>query len=495
LNGAAQIHALADIETNQRRERRFALFLLSSDTRRELRLAIRKVKCNGISTYFIVWIVMTSKSLDKPELPDGFEFGIVESDEDLDELTEFITGIHNELIAKYQRRLIENMPGFGREMNFYIRDADKGAIVSSLSAIPSVWEYDGIPLRNLEIEFVATKESYRRRGFVRVLYSHFEKELHRGEYHISSLWGMPYFFRQFGYDFLFPISFMGAGFTLRADQIPRLTQDEVPSYMSLSVRPATQDDIKEIIRLHDAISSRLLVRTARSRNLWEIQERLRKQRSFDFETMVVEQDGRVDGYFRYVAHGEESSMVAHLGVSMLDVIETSISSYDGVMCVLQFLREMAVSQNLQLIVLPGTKACNLSRVGIDLGAQPKEWWRYQIRIPDMALLLKQIAPALVQHLKGTMFERLTQDVTLHTYDNCYALNFVDGDIVDVKDMGTQSWGNLSARPHDLVRLIFGESDIEELNRMNADFLVSGSDKALFETLFPKRESHIFYYLC
>ncbi|MFX0107390.1 MAG: GNAT family N-acetyltransferase, partial [Candidatus Hodarchaeota archaeon] len=178
-------------------------------------------------------------------LPDGFEFGIVETDDELEELIRFNSMIHEPHDGEELRRLVELLPGFSREMNYYIRDTDQGIFVSSLNAIPTVWGYAGIPLRNLELGFVGTLPEYRKRGFVRALYQEFfEKELYRGKYEISTIQGIPYYYRQFGYDFLIPA---WRSVFLRTNQVPDVSSEETPAWTQLSVRPTSKSNLDSII--------------------------------------------------------------------------------------------------------------------------------------------------------------------------------------------------------------------------------------------------------
>ena len=89
------------------------------------------------------------------ELPDGFEFGFVETDEEVEELLKFHSIVHPEDDIEELRRQIDHLPGFGREMNYFIRDLDKGIIVTALNSIPFTWNYEdtwvGLVLsRNIE---------------------------------------------------------------------------------------------------------------------------------------------------------------------------------------------------------------------------------------------------------------------------------------------------------------------------------------------------------
>ncbi|MBY8998433.1 MAG: GNAT family N-acetyltransferase, partial [Candidatus Thorarchaeota archaeon] len=126
------------------------------------------------------------------KLPEGYEFGTVETDDELEELLKFHTIVHPDDDPDELRRQIDKLPGFGRKLNFYIRETTKNIIVCALNAIPSTWCYDDVPLRNLELGWVGTLKEHRRKGLFRSLYTHFEKLLQDGEYDISTIQGIPY---------------------------------------------------------------------------------------------------------------------------------------------------------------------------------------------------------------------------------------------------------------------------------------------------------------
>jgi GNAT superfamily N-acetyltransferase len=423
------------------------------------------------------------------ELPDGFEFGVIKSDADLEELLKFNAVVHADDDPEEIRRQIDNLPEFDRESNFYIRDLDKGMIVSAASAIPCVWMYENIPLTNLELGWVGTLKKYRRKGLASALYTHFEGILQRGEYHISTIMGIPYYYRQFGYDFILP---MGRKVQLRSDQIP-VPKDEANK--SIIFREAHHDDIPNLMHLYDAHCRKMLVHAARTKDLWELQERFHREFEQEFKTIVLERESRVVGYFRLCVSGAKKQDSQGLWLS---VMESSITTFDDVLQTLQYLRGRAAEENICRIDLVGPAVNNLCRVAQDLGGHCDVGWKYQIRIPDMARLLNQIRPALESRLIGTMFEGMTRELAINTYEHCYLLSFVNGKIAAVKDIGMQDVGEyrtFRAPPNDLVRLILGDYDAEELRNQNIDFIVSREMKPLVETLFPKRSSFIAYYYC
>lgn len=423
------------------------------------------------------------------ELPDGFEFGVVKSKADIEELIKFNAVVHGDDDPEEIRRQIDNLPNFDRELNFYIRDLDKGIIVSTASAIPSVWMYENIPLSNLELGWVGTLKEYRRKGLARALYTHFEEILQRGEYHISTIMGIPYYYRQFGYDFILPL---GRKVQLRIDQIP-VPKNEARK--SIVFREANQDDIPNLMRLYDEHNKTMLIHAARTKGLWELQERFHREFEQEFKTIVLERDGKVVGYFRLCVRGEKKQAPRGLWLS---VMESSITTFDDVLQTLQYLRGRAAEENTCRIDLMGPAVNNLCRVAQNLGGNVDIGWKYQIRIPDMTRFLEQIRPTIESRLIGTMFEGMTRELAINTYEHCYVLSFVNGKLAPVKDIGMQEVGeyrNFRAPPNDLVRLTLGDYNTDELRSQNIDFIVSKELKPLVETLFPKKNSFIAYYYC
>jgi hypothetical protein len=179
-------------------------------------------------------------------------------------------------------------------------------------------------------------------------------------------------------------------------------------------------------------------------------------------------------------------------------MESSIPSFNGARRVLQFLYTEALKDNFPLIGSIGPSFNTLSRVMENIGGSGKPWWKYQIRIPNMTSFLQKISPVLERRLKGTMFEGLTYDVVMNTFQNCHKLKFVNGIMTDVSNLGPQEVNenqSFRAPPNDLARLVLGAYSINELEQNNIDFIVRGDVRLIAETLFPKKESSIYYHFC
>ncbi len=423
------------------------------------------------------------------KIPEGFEFGIVETDEELEELIQFNNEIHDPWDGEMLRRFIEHLPDFSRELNFFIRDSDNGKIISSTNAIPCNWSYSGIRLRNLEMGFVGTREAYQRKGFFNILYQYFCHLLEEGEYDISSIQCIPYFYRRYGYDFILPLD---RTIVLNQDSIPSLVRDSPTSFMSINVKPASQEDLSKLMELYSKAQEPLLISAERDEQLWKAQETTQMSENKQIQTMVLENNGTIDGYFRV---GERKAHDKEI-VDAIIVKESSILSYDSVMRTLHFLKDMAQSARTAVIEVPGNPLSNLGQIALDYGGIMQRGWKFQIMIPSTLRLLNKIRPVLEARLKPTMYQGITRELVINTYRNCYTLKFVDGKLEPIEDLGMQSTKSrhgIRVSPQDLIRLILGDYSIDELGKQNIDFIVRPGRKHLLETLFPKQESYLYPY--
>ena len=165
---------------------------------------------------------------------------------------------------------------------------------------------------------------------------------------------------------------------------------------------------------------------------------------------------------------------------------------------LQLVKTEALQNNFDRVGFVGSPSNNLRRIAHDLGGQVLGEWKHQLRVPSILRLLQRITPVLEKRLVGSMFEGLTRDLTINTFRNCYLLKFVSGKIESIVDIGMQEVDEhrgFRAPPSDLIRLILGVYDIDELKYNNIDFIVNRDLKSLVATLFPKGESNIYYYMC
>lgn len=428
---------------------------------------------------------------DWPQPPQGFAYGYIETPEERRELLELNKSIHNDNDAFMLKRLIEHHPGFGLENNFYLRDLDSGDMVACLNAIPNTWSYEGIEIRNLELGFVGTREDYRRRGLFDALYKLFDIELHAGEYDISSIQGIPFFYRKYGYDFMLPLN---RHVSIRPDQLS-FEQKDLDGEDAYTIRLAKNADLDCLLQLYRETAAKLMVATQRSKELWSTQEKTRMHESERFHTKIIERDGEICGYFREIISKELNEAN---NKRTLTVFETATRGHDCALALLEYLREISLKNEVQEIHLPGTTAFHPSKLALSLGGIMTRGWKYQIRIPDPGRFLWRVRHALEERLVGSPYQSLSLDIEINTYLEIHRLIFGDGKLVKIEThqkpvIGYK--GALRTPPSKFARLLLGAYGLHELCEFDADFIVEEKHEDLIQTLFPKRESYLFHYLC
>src|SRR3954454_10131047 len=115
------------------------------------------------------------------------------------------------------------------------------------------WSYAGVPFGVGRPEIVATLPDYRNRGLVRALFDMVHARSAAEGRLLQAITGIPYFYRQFGYEFVLDLE---GGRTAYLALVPEQRGD-APEACTL--RPATHDDVPQIVAMHQRDRGRSLV--------------------------------------------------------------------------------------------------------------------------------------------------------------------------------------------------------------------------------------------
>ena len=91
-----------------------------------------------------------------------------------------------------------------------------GQIVSALCLIPQTWTYDRIVFGVGRPELVATDPRYRRRGLVRAQMDVVHEWSRERGHLVQAITGIPWYYRQFGYEMALALAGGRAGFAAHA---------------------------------------------------------------------------------------------------------------------------------------------------------------------------------------------------------------------------------------------------------------------------------------
>jgi len=399
-------------------------------------------------------------------------------------------------LATYTRDLFTRPhPLIGVADFLLLTTAADDEIVASVQLFRQTWHYAGIPLPVGQIEMVGTAAPYRRRGLARRLID----EAHRlstaqGDL-VQVIGGNPNFYRQFGYEYALCVGDGRGSYCPTTSLTPPATPDRAP----FQVRPATSADLPFFVQADAQAGRHNLLYGPRDGALWryELDGRSEENR-FHCQLRVIETPtGEPVGYFAYRWSAGEPWLVlvayeivppyAWLAVSpwLLDYLHAlgrqptapgrppQHTDYGG--CWFWLGTEHPAYHAI---------ASRLTRPG-----QPTLFY---VRLPDLAALVRQIAPALEQRLSDTVAANYSGELTISFYRDGLCLRFVAGQITEVTAWQPGDQAADAAFPGlTFLPLLFGYRTLAQQEAAYPDcYATSDRARALLTALFPLHPSRI-----
>ena len=406
-------------------------------------------------------------------LSQGLALRTAAGPDHIERVAQFNGLIHGPELAITVRRLLCDHAGIdGRDIVF-VEDTSTGEVVSSLLLLPWTLSYGGVSLPVGEMGMVGTLESQRGQGLVRIQTDTFMRRLRARGCLLSLIQGIPYFYRQFGYEYAMPLE---GGLRLSGRELP------APTDAVFSFRLATAEDIPTLQRLYGAAARDLDIGAVRDEAIWRYLLAEPEGSALRCETWLVEDvAGQAVGYFRLPDfHFDEE----------LAVSEVSRLGWDAALGVLHWLKQAAVQRGKPGIRLNLPAGCTLMQAARSLGAHDLGTYAWQVHVPDLAALLRAIGPVLEQRLAASPFAGLSREIQICFYRDSVNLRFEAGRLAAVAATGPTE-GAITFPPLTFIPVLFGHRTVEQLRLAYPDISVDGSVRLLFETLFPLMASFIY----
>jgi predicted acetyltransferase len=397
--------------------------------------------------------------------------------EDVERLAAFNGALHDDRVAAMTRALILHHPNTRPNHWLFVEDESTGQVVSSLCLIPWTWRYEDVELKAGEMGAVGTLESYRHRGLIRAQVARHSELLRQGHYDLSHIQGIPYFYRQFGYEYAIPLE---GGWRVEPHLIADAPPHERPRY---DFRQATLDDLPVLMRLYDEAASLLSISTVRDEASWRYLFGPSLQTETAAETwLVLDQAELPIGYFRISQHGFGEGLI---------VSEVSRLSSEAAMAVLRQLKAFTTARGKPYLRLNLPVGSALVQTARHRGAHDLSTYAWQIRLLDVGHLLRKLAPLLERRIAASPFAGLTQNVCLNLYREAFELRFEEGKLIEVEPLGFSNRGDVRIPPLLAAPLLLGYRSREELAQAHHDVSVRGEWQYLVDVLFPKVASFIY----
>lgn len=403
---------------------------------------------------------------------DDFKFHHLETPEDIEENLEIMRKVFGSDtgVDLFVKKLVYKNPRMTLKNHFIIRH--RGKMVATLNLIPMEWKIGGVSLKVAEMGCVATLETYRCQGLMRRLINEYHKAIVDEAYDLSAIEGIPYFYRQFGYEYALPL-----------DEETKISLEKLPQWASKHViRPFTDKDIPKAMKLLARAQEKFCVQSVRDEQIWKMQQETGMASECGFEAYAVEKDGEMVAYFR-MSHRTQSKELV-----LREISDTDYSASNVVLC---FIKDIGRKKGHETLAARTSYCDPLTRILVTLGAEQRiPPYAWQIRVTDYVNLLQKMKPVLEARIESSEYRGLNEKINFNLWRYMVQIAFENGEITSVQKLNAVEKYAVGANPLVLVKLLLGYRSRQELESCYPDFYVRAKYKQLIDVLFPQFPSYI-----
>ncbi|MFX0036782.1 MAG: GNAT family N-acetyltransferase [Candidatus Hermodarchaeota archaeon] len=380
------------------------------------------------------------------------------------------------LVSPTVQRLLKYYPKFSLQDNLIVFDTNKNKIIAFLCLLRGIFILNGIKIPFGQMEIVATDPDYRYRGFIRELNLVYEKLASEYNLPLLIIHGIPYFYRQFNYEFALSSE---SSLTISLEIIPTLNNNEV--------EPVIIKKINNINDFENFLSCRA------KRNLFLDLYRVVEKEHWEY--ISHGKLGEVGGMELYLIKKNEKiigSFYLEIFFNTIQIRELWLKSVHYMPSVLRFVKSIVRDFNIPLgVSRPAQESLIPYLEQITESRFPKPY-AYYVRIPSIMNFLILIKPLLEIRLAASEFKELSESITISCYTEGYVLNFKDGQLIDIKELKLipREESHIRIPPLIIYQLLLGYRTIDELENVYPDVFVNAFYRALTQILFPKVKASI-----
>jgi len=262
---------------------------------------------------------------------ENFEVRRLETAEDVEDYLALIREVWSDEagVDRLAKKLIDFHPKMTLRNFFVVKD--EGKMVSTLNLIPVTWSLGGVVLKVAEMGHVGTLPEYRGKGLIRRLIGEFHADVEDQRHDLAVIEGIPYFYRQFGYEYAVPLL---EETRIRLDQIPESKSD-------VKVRPFIDKDVPKAMTLLERSQRKFCVHSVRDEHVWRMQHETRIASDPEpYEAYAVEEKAELTAYFRVRQNLKDKELIL---TEITEVDQLSAQS------VLSFLRHDGMEHDLEIL--------------------------------------------------------------------------------------------------------------------------------------------------
>lgn len=393
-------------------------------------------------------------------------FSYIERDM-LDQYTELLRlAFPDEGVDVLGKRLYENHPQMTAR-NFYAL-WDGYTMVATLNIIPQTWSIGGVPLRMAEMGLVATHPRYRGRGLQKRLNAEFDKQTKVEGYHLAGLEGIPYFYRQFGFEYAVPL-----------DENATIPLAKLPYEGSPLFSPLLQSEIPQAMKLLENVQKQYTVYSIRSLREWETQEKTCWVGEHYSTTHALREGGKLKAYVRVETKDKKILLHEHVGVDA----KTSPG-------VAAFLLRLGEEKGATDLVSRESYSEPFSEYLLKLGASRRAAYAWQMKVVDHKRTLETLAPVYEERIEKSPLKGYTGSIPFNFYKVAVSISFKNGKFAGAVEVPAEQKGDILINPQVFPKLLLAYRSLDEVMAEYPDIRIKPEYIPIIATLFPKGEVHI-----
>ncbi len=397
----------------------------------------------------------------------AFRFSYIESEYEWDEYLRLLkVAFPDEDVDILAKRLSTNHPAMTSKNFFSIWDGYK--MVATLNLIPQIWSLGGVNLEVAEMGLVASDPEYRKRGLQKILNIEFDRRLKESGYHLAAIEGIPYFYRQFGYEYSIPL-----------DHWTSIPLTRLPQNNSFDISLLIPKEIPKAMELLEISQRKYTLHSVRSREEWVAQECAGYVGDRTSQTYVVKHLGLPIAYFR--ATVKDRAVLLHEITDTDDKTSAMIAS---------FLRNLGKEIDAIELVSRESYDAPFNKYLSSLGAKEKPLYGWQVKVVDPFKVIGAISKVLEDRIANSLFRGYTGQIPLNLYGVTVTIIFVNGAITGVEQSPSTQRGDILINPRIFPKLLLGYRSLNELESEYLDVRIIPEYREIVKVLFPKVAAYI-----
>lgn len=355
------------------------------------------------------------------------------------------------------------------------------------------WRYEDSIFTIGRPEIVATDPEYRNRGLVRAVFELVHSRSEAEGHMVQAITGIPYFYRQFGYEYALDLDAQRDTYTALIPPAPEGTPEPY------RLRDATASDIPLIARLYDQQCTSSIVSTAVDEGWWlhQIEHWNDFQADGYWHVLVISNAvGSFCGYVTLPSMRRRNSipifdLAVMAGLNLAEVILPVMRAIltQGQAMLVPFNPEPI--SKISFLMHRNHPVYEILKTEMVIRRDPPYAW--YVRVPNLPTFMRTIAPALEKRLAQSVLAGYSGELALNFYRGGLRIVFAEGRLHTVENWRSPLWHsneNAGFPPLVFLQLLFGHRSLDELRYAYPDVWANDETMPVLKTLFPARPSWV-----